>query len=88
MHYKKEMRKEEIFKKIQQIIKEQFEISPENVNMETSLSFGKADSLELESLQIVSLIVFVEDTFNIIIDYDVLFNTIEDIVLYVYEQNS
>ena len=56
-----------------------------NVSENTMLSNGE-DSLDLDSLEIVNLIIQIEKKFDIIIDFDVFFNTVGDLVSNVYEQ--
>lgn len=72
------MKKEkEIFSDICLILKESFDKN--NISLESTLSKGE-NSLDLNSLEIVSFIVKVEENFNIIIDFDVLFVTVQDVV--------
>ncbi len=69
--------KEIIFERIKKIFSDYYKIKDEY--MDSVLAKGEK-GLELDSLEIVALIAKVENEFNIIIDFDVLFVTVEDIV--------
>lgn len=71
------MNKNEIFEKISKIIKKNY--GREEVHINSKLT-GTENSLDFESLEIVSLIADVENEFDLIIDFDVLFITVSDIV--------
>ena len=59
------------------ILKESFDKN--NISLASTLSKGD-NSLDLNSIEIVSFIMKVEENFNIIIDFDVLFVTVQDVV--------
>jgi len=67
----------EIFSDICSILKESFDKN--NISLASTLSKGD-NSLDLNSIEIVSFIMKVEENFNIIIDFDVLFVTVQDVV--------
>lgn len=67
----------EIFGDICLILKESFDKN--NISLASTLSKGD-NSLDLNSIEIVSFIMKVEENFNIIIDFDVLFVTVQDVV--------
>lgn len=76
------MEKEAIFEEIIRLIRQNFTSIETEIGYNTFLSGGGAnsDSLDFTSIEIVSLIVKIEDRFNLIIDFDVFYETIGDIV--------
>lgn len=73
----------QIFEDISSILKEKY--GKNNVNFDTGLTNGE-NSLDLDSLEIVRLIIQIEEKYNIIIDLDILFKTVDDIVSEVYKK--
>lgn len=71
------MERKEIYDRICSIIEKEFDITVCNENMYLD---NTPIGLELDSMQIVMLITLVEENFNIIIDYDVEFHMISDIL--------
>lgn len=71
------MNREDIFKKIKLIINE---ISGKDEIYFDSFLSSDNQGLDMSSMDIVHLIVNVEEEFDIIIDFDVLFVTVGDIV--------
>ena len=74
-----------IFENVQKALAEQFEMDAEAITMDTNL----IDDLGADSLDVVELMMFIEDTFNLAIPDDALhtFRTLGDVVSYV-EKNS
>lgn len=68
---------ENVFKRISKILNDTYDVG--DVYLDSVLSNGEK-GLDLDSLEIVSLIVKIEEEFDIVIDFDVLFITVEDIV--------
>lgn len=68
---------EYVFKKVSRILEESYDVS--DVHIDSILSNGEK-GLDLDSFEIVSLIIEIEKEFDIVIDFDVLFITVEDIV--------
>lgn len=75
-----------IMEKLGQILIKEF--GKMNINYDTTLNGDNKNCLDLNSLEIVKLIVEIENTFNIIIDFDVRFNSIGDIIKYIILQES
>lgn len=77
------MNKAEIFQIIAQIINEKFN----KVVTDCTMQLGAGDSgLELNSIEIVELVILVEEKFDIIFDFDKLFYTVDEIVEEVNQQ--
>lgn len=64
------MNQDQIFKKIVSLIKENSEVSTENITMNTSFQ----NDLALDSMRLIGAIVAVEDSFEIEIPDNKLFN--------------
>lgn len=77
------MDKNEIFEIVAQIINENF--NKEVTDGRMQLGAGDA-GLELNSIEIVQLVVLVEEKFDIIFDFDRLFYTVDEIVEEVNQQ--
>lgn len=71
------MERKQIYEKIVALIKKQK--SKKIVSIEMSLNDGKK-GLNLNSMELIQLIVNIEDEFNIIFDLDIMFTTIKEIV--------
>lgn len=74
------MKRKEIFEKVVEVLRKKHNRIDMTINYETSLTNGSNNSLDLTSLEIVELIVEIEDLFDIIIDFDIVYITIGDIV--------
>lgn len=70
--------KKEITNKIINIVKKYCDV--EEITLKTTLQGAEENSLDMDSLGIVSFIVDVEKEFDIIIDFDKYFECIEDVV--------
>ena len=79
------MNKEEILHKLNKIFDEHFNIDYSQFNIDTALTDRETNCLDLTSIEIVTFIVHIEDAFDIIIDFDTMFETIGDIVDYLYQ---
>ncbi len=73
------------FEKIRKALAEQLEVKEDTITMDTNI----IDDLGADSLDVVELMMFIEDTFNLAIPDDALhtFRTLGDVVSYV-EKNS
>ncbi|MBQ4322197.1 MAG: acyl carrier protein [Oscillospiraceae bacterium] len=73
------------FEKIRKALAEQLEVKEDTITMDTNI----IDDLGADSLDVVELMMFIEDTFNLAIPDDALhtFRTLGDVVAYV-EKNS
>ncbi len=74
-----------IFESIRKALAEQLEIKEDTITMETNI----IDDLGADSLDVVELMMFIEDTYNLAIPDDALhtFRTLGDVVAYV-EKNG
>lgn len=70
-----------VFEKLQEIIAEQLEIDPEEIDYESNI----IDDLGADSLDIVDLVMSVEDEFGIEVPDEALeaVSTVEDMVKYI-----
>ena len=73
------------FEKIRKALAEQLEVKEESITLDTNI----IDDLGADSLDVVELMMFIEDTFNLAIPDDALhtFRTLGDVVAYV-DKNS
>ncbi len=69
------------FERIRKALAEQLEISEDKISMETNI----IDDLGADSLDVVELMMFIEESFDLAIPDDVLhtFHTVGDVVTYV-----
>ena len=74
------MNSQNILHELNELVKKQFPEVDFDVNLQTKLTGEKENSLDLSSLDIVTLIVNIEERFDIIIDFDKVYVTMEDIV--------
>ena len=74
-----------VFEKVKMILSEQFEVSEEEIQMDTRI----ADDLGADSLDVVDLLMSIEDEFEIEIPDDEIMNirTVGELVSYI-ETNS
>lgn len=79
------MNKETTLHKLNKIFDEHFEIAYSQFDMDTNLTGSETNCLDLTSIEIVTFIVHIEDAFDMIIDFDVQFETIGDIVDYLVQ---
>ena len=70
-----------VLEKLKSILAEQLDVPPEELNAETSL----IDDLEVDSLDVVEMLMSVEDEFNVVIPEDEIENlkTIGDVAEYI-----
>ncbi len=70
-----------LFEHVRNALAKQFEIDPETITAETNL----IDDLGADSLDVVELMMFIEESFDLAIPDDVLhtFHTVGDVVTYV-----
>lgn len=72
-----------VFEKIKRIICEEFEVSEEEITLSTSLS----EDLDIDSLDLVDLVMSLEDEFGMELPDDALedMSTVGDLVKYIEE---
>lgn len=80
---------ESAYKKIQKLIADILDIEEENVLRNSKLTgeLGK-ESLHLNSFDYVRIIVAIEEQFEIVVDYEVFFETVNDMIEYVISQTK
>lgn len=72
-----------ITNKVMDIVRKYSDVHEITLNMK--LQGVEENSLDMNSLQIVSIIVDIEDEFGIVVDFDKYFDCIEDIITEVVE---
>jgi len=74
-----------IFESIRKALAEQLEVKEDSITLDTNI----IDDLGADSLDVVELMMFIEDTYNLAIPDDALhtFRTLGDVVAYV-EKNA